>query len=141
MKYIAVLVAIIFAAPVYAATPDELEKAKASIAVEMAMLMLKSPPKSTSQISPCNCGCVTTGSCQCKNCNEHTADPTYKTAKSKSESVTSPSYELWLINGQYVYKPVGASTAIPSSPLQLVAPSCASCGSCANGQCSTWRRR
>lgn len=29
------------------------------------------------QIPPCGCGCVTTGQCECKNCNTHTADPAW----------------------------------------------------------------
>jgi len=33
------------------------------------------------KIDGCNCGCVVTGSCKCKNCNEHTADPNYTAPK------------------------------------------------------------
>lgn len=32
-------------------------------------------------VSPCKCGCVETGDCKCKNCNEHTADPSWKAKK------------------------------------------------------------
>lgn len=38
----------------------------------------KSPALGAAPIPPCNCGCMETGSCKCKNCCERTADPTWK---------------------------------------------------------------
>src|ERR1700723_83502 len=40
----------------------------------VAPVFAQAPP--VKACAPCNCGCVTSGSCLCKNCNTHTADPT-----------------------------------------------------------------
>lgn len=37
----------------------------------------------------CECGCVDTGKCQCKNCNEHTADPKFLHAHKPPQGPTS----------------------------------------------------
>jgi hypothetical protein len=61
------------------------------------------PTPKAACIDPCGCGCVKTGSCMCKNCNEHTADPNYKpaakAAKADPYGVGYDSFYRMLVNG------------------------------------------
>jgi hypothetical protein len=50
----------------------------------------------TSSVPPCNCGCMETGKCLCKNCCERTADPTWTAQpKSQAAAVAPPVAGLW----------------------------------------------
>lgn len=93
-------------------------------------------------IPPCNCGCMETGKCGCKNCCERTADPTWtpeqsdtrKGAKTQATLASIPT-TYYLINGQWV----PAASAQGASPNQFGVsgnPFGAAGGSCANGSCA-----
>jgi hypothetical protein len=49
-----------------------------SIFVTCVLLFANPNPKKINTITPCLCGCMTTGKCECENCCERTKDQNYK---------------------------------------------------------------
>lgn len=87
------------AAPPQAPIPPQAPDLPARVtALEQRVTVLEQG-RTFGSAQPCNCGCMTTGNCQCKNCFERTADPTWVRNSGSTSAATS-------VPAQYEYRQV-----------------------------------
>ncbi len=72
--------------------------------VEQDAINAKASVKSklTAVCELCGCGCVETGQCRCKNCNEHTADPNWR-SNGVTKPVVNPNFVPATASGSVMY--------------------------------------